>query len=181
MNVWLGENEDAYCRRRRSAGWVDAAGVLRLWHLLSLDAPTVAALWTVFVARAVRVELPWNVPVAMFAAVWAIYAADRLLDAGRQENLEARHRFHGVHRPRVRDGAGGCWVCLVTADCDVAGWDGAVVCGLGGLLAGLAGRDHVLPRFDFRRNEPVAVREGVPQGLKPSRFLAVTARLKPCR
>jgi hypothetical protein len=54
---------------------------LALWHLLSLDAPTVAALWTIFIARCSHLTLPWTVPAAMFVAVWMIYAADRLLDA----------------------------------------------------------------------------------------------------
>ena len=83
-------------------------GALGLWHLFSLDAPTVAATWTVFIARAAHVALPLFAPAAMFLAVWAIYAADRLMDARlmdarlmdarRQHHLEARHRFHGRHR-----------------------------------------------------------------------------------
>jgi hypothetical protein len=87
---------------------------LSLWHLLSLDAPTVATLWTVFIARCSHVHLPWTAPAAMFLAVWLIYAADRLLDArllvtSPQESrlaeartsvpgLETRHRFHHRHR-----------------------------------------------------------------------------------
>jgi len=96
-----------------------AASPLALWHLLSLDAPAVAALWTWFVARAFHVSLPLASPVAMALAVWILYAADRLLDArllnarsvnawpwGQakliafpQERLEARHLFHHLHRP----------------------------------------------------------------------------------
>jgi hypothetical protein len=68
---------------------------LATWHLLSLDAPTVAAVWTVFVARSVGIRLPWVEPAAMFVAVWMIYAADRLLDT---RDLEERHRFHHAHR-----------------------------------------------------------------------------------
>lgn len=83
-----------------------ARSVLAMWHLLSLDAPTVAAVWTMFVARAVGVRLPWGEPAAMFVAVWMIYAADRLLDAralegnrhGLPDGLEERHRFHHEHR-----------------------------------------------------------------------------------
>jgi hypothetical protein len=77
---------------------------LALWHLLSLDAPTVAALWTVFIARCADITLPWTAPVAMFLAVWMLYAADRLLDARPHANgttpadLEERHRFHHRHR-----------------------------------------------------------------------------------
>lgn len=78
---------------------------LALWHLLSLDAPTVAALWTLFIAHCARLTLPWTAPAAMFVAVWMIYAADRLLDARlldihQSSDLEARHRFHHQHRNR---------------------------------------------------------------------------------
>jgi hypothetical protein len=70
------------------------------WHLLSLDAPTVAAVWTWWIARSFGVSLPWRVPAAMFTAVWMLYATDRLLDARRSapEDLEARHLFHREHR-----------------------------------------------------------------------------------
>lgn len=77
---------------------------LALWHLLSLDAPTVATVWTIAVAHAVGLHLPWSSPAAMFVAVWMLYAADRLLDArplpGGQSppELEERHRFHHRHR-----------------------------------------------------------------------------------
>jgi hypothetical protein len=82
---------------------------LALWHLLSLDAPTVAALWTWFLARANHIRLPLASPAAMALAVWMLYAADRLLDARLLDvsprtarphgELEARHLFHHRHRP----------------------------------------------------------------------------------
>ncbi len=78
--------------------------VLGLWHLLSLDAPAVAATWTVFVAWCAGVRLSIADPIAMFLAVWILYAADRLLDARplaagmRGLELEERHRFHHTHR-----------------------------------------------------------------------------------
>jgi hypothetical protein len=75
-----------------------------LWHLLSLDAPTVATLWTWFVAATVGVHLPATALCAMFVAVWMLYAADRLLDARHlyldplhTEELEPRHLFHHRH------------------------------------------------------------------------------------
>jgi len=72
---------------------------LERWHLLSLDAPLVAAVWTWFTARVAGVRLPWTEIAAMFCAVWVLYAADRLLDARRLgEGLEERHVFHAVHR-----------------------------------------------------------------------------------
>jgi len=71
---------------------------LALWHLLSLDAPTVATLWTYFIARTAGIHLRWQSPAAMFVAVWMLYAADRLLDARTDQDLEERHRFHYRHR-----------------------------------------------------------------------------------
>ncbi|WP_263381769.1 hypothetical protein [Granulicella arctica] len=73
---------------------------LALWHLLSLDAPTVAALWTWFLARTNRVHLPATAIAAMATAVWLLYAADRLLDTRSSipQSLEARHHFHQHHR-----------------------------------------------------------------------------------
>jgi hypothetical protein len=77
---------------------------LTLWHLLSLDAPTVAALWTWFIASANHLRLPAVSIVAMFLAVWMLYAADRLLDAryigasSSSGDLEARHFFHNRYR-----------------------------------------------------------------------------------
>ncbi len=77
---------------------------LGLWHLLSLDAPSVATVWTIAVAAAVGLHLPFASAAAMFLAVWMLYAADRLLDArplpGGQSppELEERHRFHHRHR-----------------------------------------------------------------------------------
>ena len=79
-----------------------SASPLALWHLCSLDAPTVAALWTWFIARTSHVRLPPAAPIAMALAVWILYAADRLLDVrhlnDRRNELEARHFFHLRHR-----------------------------------------------------------------------------------
>ncbi len=88
-----------------------------MWHLLSLDAPTVAALWTWFVARASHIRLPVAAPVAMAITVWMLYAADRLLDArhaGPDDVLEARHHFHHRHRR-------GFWVGIALAGVGLAG------------------------------------------------------------
>jgi hypothetical protein len=78
---------------------------LALWHLLSLDAPTVAVLWTWFIAAANHIHLPLSSTLAMALAVWMLYAADRLMDARlldaiptHHEDLEARHYFHHRHR-----------------------------------------------------------------------------------
>jgi hypothetical protein len=75
------------------------ATLLSGWHLLSLDAPSVAALWTVFFARRFNVSLPWTAPAALALAVWIFYALDRLADATHPgEALAERHRFHHRHR-----------------------------------------------------------------------------------
>ncbi|MBB5317821.1 hypothetical protein [Tunturibacter empetritectus] len=76
---------------------------LALWHLLSLDAPTIASLWIWFVASANHLRLPTVSVAAMFLAVWMLYVADRLLDvrfigAITNGDLEARHYFHNRHR-----------------------------------------------------------------------------------
>ncbi|HEY0161850.1 MAG TPA: hypothetical protein VGB69_04165 [Edaphobacter sp.] len=89
---------------------------LALWHLLSLDAPTVATLWTWFIARASRVTLNTIPLLAMAAAVWTLYAADRLLDAQTSEvdALEDRHHFHQQHRPGFMAGIGLASILLAT-------------------------------------------------------------------
>lgn len=71
---------------------------LEIWHLLSLDAPTVAAVWAAFFAASFHVALPWTAPLALALAVWIFYAADRLSDARDEtSSLEDRHRFHAKH------------------------------------------------------------------------------------
>ena len=95
-----------------------ARNPLTLWHLLSLDAPTVAALWTWFIASANHIHLPLASILAMTIAVWMLYAADRLLDARimdtprnvgpstspKIQDLEARHYFHHHHRSAFLSG-----------------------------------------------------------------------------
>jgi hypothetical protein len=76
---------------------------LALWHLFSLDAPTIAALWTWFIASASHLRLPVVSTLSMFLTVWMLYAADRLLDTRfieitSKQDLEARHYFHHRHR-----------------------------------------------------------------------------------
>jgi hypothetical protein len=83
-----------------------SASPIARWHLLSMDAPTVAVLWTWFIARANQVHLPLASCIAMGLAVWMVYVTDRLLDARllgasahqQPDELEARHLFHHEHR-----------------------------------------------------------------------------------
>jgi hypothetical protein len=69
-----------------------------LWHLLSLDAPTVAILWFLLAARTAHLHLCVADSAALFLGTWMMYVIDRLLDAhGGEPCPEERHRFHGAH------------------------------------------------------------------------------------
>ncbi len=76
------------------------AKALRYWHLLSLDAPTVAGLWCWAFGIAARLHLALSLPVALAMGTWLFYVADRLLDAhlAPAEMLRARHHFHRDHQ-----------------------------------------------------------------------------------
>ena len=75
--------------------------LLRWWHLLSLDAPTVAALWSWSFARAMHIHLPWTAPLLLALGTWLVYVADRILDGlggGASGQLRERHFFYARHR-----------------------------------------------------------------------------------
>ena len=82
----------------------DLPAPLRLWHLTSLDAPTVAVVWALAFAKADTVELPLWLPLLLGLVTWCVYVGDRLLDArsalraGQIQSLRLRHRFHWRHR-----------------------------------------------------------------------------------
>ena len=82
----------------------DAPAPLRLWHVASLDAPTVALVWSCAFAWAAHIRVPWWGPTSLALLTWAVYIADRLLDAraGMQSPprhiLQERHEFHWRHR-----------------------------------------------------------------------------------
>jgi len=82
----------------------DAPAPLRLWHLTSLDAPSVAVVWSLGFAWAAGIRLPAWIPVLLALAAWAVYITDRLLDVrgalrlGEMGGLRERHRFHDRHR-----------------------------------------------------------------------------------
>ncbi|MBS1854780.1 MAG: hypothetical protein JST11_05410 [Acidobacteria bacterium] len=74
---------------------------LWLWpNLLSLDAPLIAVLWQDLLAWRYQVPLHPPARIALFLTVWAIYIADRVLDARRPPTAfePARHRFYRRHR-----------------------------------------------------------------------------------
>ena len=72
-----------------------------LWfNLLSLDAPLVAVLWQGYFAKQLHADVHWPAFVALAAAVWLIYVADRILDSRRQHidgSSTARHNFYREH------------------------------------------------------------------------------------
>jgi hypothetical protein len=81
-----------------------APRALALWHLASLDAPTVAVVWSLAFAWVAGVHLPLWVPLLVALATWSVYVADRLLDARAglcepaQHTLRERHEFHWRYR-----------------------------------------------------------------------------------
>lgn len=77
---------------------------VRYWHLASLDAPTVAAVWSLAFAWVAGVRLATWVVALQVLTVWVVYVGDRLLDARtglrlqNSDNLRERHYFHWRHR-----------------------------------------------------------------------------------
>jgi hypothetical protein len=77
---------------------------VHLWHLASLDAPTVAVVWTLAFAWAAGIHLDHWVLLLLASGTWTVYAGDRLLDAhrairvGNLDALRERHYFHWRHR-----------------------------------------------------------------------------------
>lgn len=82
----------------------DGPRILKLWHLASMDAPTVAVVWACALGWAAHVRPAAGTPVALALAVWSIYVFDRLLDGWPGFNSEGhsplreRHYFHWRHR-----------------------------------------------------------------------------------
>ena len=73
---------------------------LHLWHLASLDAPTVALVWAAALAWAAHTQLRPAAAVILALVVWVIYVVDRLLDVRKAAGklLRERHFFHWRHR-----------------------------------------------------------------------------------
>src|SRR5580692_6919217 len=82
----------------------EAPAPLRFWHLASLDAPTVAVVWSLGFAWAAGIHLPAWVPALLALGTWTAYICDRILDAhgalrkGNVQSLRERHFFHWRHR-----------------------------------------------------------------------------------
>lgn len=77
---------------------------LAFWHLASLDAPTVAVVWSLAFAWAGGVHVAGRVVLVLALTTWCAYVSDRLLDArgglrtGARPALRERHLFHWRHR-----------------------------------------------------------------------------------
>jgi hypothetical protein len=110
------------------------------WNILSLDAPTVAAVWALLFAHASGVAVPAKTIAALALAVWLIYMVDRLLDgwgSGDLRGLQTRHRFCAEHRGIVLGLAGGgvlTTLWLVLSGVTTAAMDAGLA--LSGVLAG---------------------------------------------
>ncbi|MCA9839402.1 MAG: hypothetical protein KC422_21005 [Trueperaceae bacterium] len=91
----------------RTAAETQVSYSLPLWAMptaVSLDAPLVAVLWQWFFARSLGLELHPLASVLLFATVWLIYAADRLLDSlnldlGKKHTY--RHAFSQYYRTQL--------------------------------------------------------------------------------
>lgn len=59
-----------------------------------------AALWTEFFCWGFRSSLGVDAALALWLAVWILYASDRIYDAMRGQGEAERHRFHLQHRSR---------------------------------------------------------------------------------
>lgn len=81
-----------------------ALAPLRLWHLASLDAPTVAVVWASGFCWAAGAHLSLQAAAVIALGVWTVYVGDRLLDARAslrhhtEYRLRERHYFHWRHR-----------------------------------------------------------------------------------
>jgi hypothetical protein len=76
-----------------------------LWfNLLGLDAPLIALVWQDFVARCYPSALHAGGRGVLFLTVWAIYLADRILDAHQpaRPGESLRHDFYRRHRTFTR-------------------------------------------------------------------------------
>jgi hypothetical protein len=118
-----------------------------MWHLLSLDAPTVAVGWTWFAIHVSRVHQPAEVFAAMFVAVWMLYAVDRLLDGSAgASGLELRHHFHLRHDANFAKGIAVGAALLAGMVMRIPEVLFLCYCALGALLLAWFGVIHVLAR-----------------------------------
>ena len=76
---------------------VRKAADVRLWpSLFTLQAPVVAVLWQLLLARSVHVKLNWFEPWALGLAVWLIYVADHLIDTAKPAGKSPVRFAHSI-------------------------------------------------------------------------------------
>jgi len=86
---------------------------------LSIDAPVVAVLWQLLLARVAAVDLGWAPPAVLGLSVWLAYAADRWIEGWRlgADNIHTpRHQFYKAHRWPVA----ALWTIALAADVTIA-------------------------------------------------------------
>lgn len=79
----------------------EAPRAIAFWHLASLDAPTVAVVWSLAFAWAARVHPSGQVLLVLALATWCAYVSDRILDA---RVLGAQTHGTQTLGPRLSDG-----------------------------------------------------------------------------
>jgi hypothetical protein len=71
------------------------------WNILSIDAPTVAVVWALLLARSSHMRLRAADEIVLGLVVWCIYVSDRVFDGLKPTNqrvLRERHLFCAKHR-----------------------------------------------------------------------------------
>ncbi|HEY6448948.1 MAG TPA: hypothetical protein VIY53_21015 [Acidobacteriaceae bacterium] len=129
------------------------AAIPVFWHLLSLDAPTVAVLWAWSFARPLHVGASAASLAVLGIGTWLVYIGDRLLDgragADRTE-LQDRHLFHARHRrPLLMTGvaASGALLAAIAKMPAAARREDALLFGITALYFLAAHRPQLRSRF----------------------------------
>lgn len=87
--------------------------------VLSIDAPMVAVLWQLLLARVAGVELGWAAPAVLALSVWLAYAADRWIEGWRLDADVIRTPRHHFYQ-RYRWPVAAVWLAAFIADVTVA-------------------------------------------------------------
>ncbi|HEY1985492.1 MAG TPA: hypothetical protein VGG85_08785 [Terracidiphilus sp.] len=143
--------------------------MLRLWHLASLDAPTVAVVWTYGFAWIAQVKLPAWAPVLLALVAWVVYISDRLLDARAGLRtpplhlMRERHYFHWRHRKALIPVAiagtiGGAWLVITRLPAGARVPDSAIAAFTLVYFSGVHAR-RKLPAFAERMLSPFRSKE----------------------
>lgn len=105
----------------RASSLAETARLLPLyWHLLSLDAPSVAVLWAWSFARALHINLSASPLLLLFTGTWLLYVGDRILDGLRVKSGPAADRLRERHYFYMRYRAAALLAAIPTAA--LLGW-----------------------------------------------------------